>query len=346
MKGTTSRLVVILLTLSAALASWSCASEEAAPDPVVVAYVTSWTDDVPDPTLMTHINYSFGHVSDSFDGVRVDNPERLHMIAGLKKENPALKLMLSIGGWGSGGFSEMAADDSLRASFASDCMRVVEEFGLDGIDIDWEYPGNGAGAGIGESPEDRDNFTLLMHDIRAAIGPDRWLTLASSCQPRYIDFPSIMDCVDLVNIMSYDMSEGDELHSALHPSELTPEWTTSRAVEEHLEAGVPKGKLVVGIPFFGKGTKAYGGGRAFSRIYPVADSLRECWDEKAMVPYLTDAEGNYLLGFENERSVDLKCGYILGKGLRGAMYWDYHDNAPDCVLSRLLASRILGISCD
>ena len=56
---------------------------------VVVAYVTSWTNEVPDPSTMTHINYAFGHVNDTFDGVRIDNPDRLRMIVGLKAQNPA-----------------------------------------------------------------------------------------------------------------------------------------------------------------------------------------------------------------------------------------------------------------
>ena len=89
---------------------------------------------------MTHINYAFGHVNESFDGVRIDNEERLKQIVDLKKQNPELKVLLSVGGWGSGRFSEMAANDEYRRAFAADCDRVVKEFALDGIDIDWEYP--------------------------------------------------------------------------------------------------------------------------------------------------------------------------------------------------------------
>lgn len=65
---------------------------------VVVAYVTSWSGEIPNPHYMTHINYAFGHVNDSADGVRIDNESRFRKIAALKKENPALKVLLSVGG--------------------------------------------------------------------------------------------------------------------------------------------------------------------------------------------------------------------------------------------------------
>ena len=92
---------------------------------------------MPDPQYMTHINYAFGHVNESFNGVKIDNEERLRQIVDLRKQKPELKVLLSIGGWGSGRFSEMAANDEYRRAFAADCDRVVKEFALDGIDIDW-----------------------------------------------------------------------------------------------------------------------------------------------------------------------------------------------------------------
>lgn len=67
---------------------------------VVVAYVTSWGQGLPDPTVMTHINYAFGKVTASHDGVSVDNPDRLRSIVALKRQNPQLKVLLSVGGWG------------------------------------------------------------------------------------------------------------------------------------------------------------------------------------------------------------------------------------------------------
>ncbi len=71
-------------------------------DHVVVAYVTSWTDVMPDPARITHINYAFGHVNRTFDGVRIDNEDRLRALTDLKTGSKELKVCLSIGGWGSG----------------------------------------------------------------------------------------------------------------------------------------------------------------------------------------------------------------------------------------------------
>src|SRR5690606_5849618 len=98
---------------------------------IVVAYVTSWTDRMPDPTYVTHVNYAFGHVNDSFGGIRISNPNRLTRLTALKTAHPSLHVLLSIGGWGSGRFSEMAASKDLRRAFAADCRRVIEEFALD-----------------------------------------------------------------------------------------------------------------------------------------------------------------------------------------------------------------------
>ena len=183
-------------------------------EPVVVAYVTSWTQVVPDPTVMTHLNYAFGHVNEQFNGVRIDNEQRLRSLVSLKEQQPGLRVMLSIGGWGSGRFSEMAASDENRRAFAADCRLVCNEFGLDGIDIDWEYPTQ-TSAGISASPQDTENFTLLMRDLRQALGKNLWLTLASVGSAQYIDFRSCVQYLDMVNVMAYDMGSAPKHHAAL-----------------------------------------------------------------------------------------------------------------------------------
>ena len=324
------------------LAFCACASpsEVAENDSVVVAYVTSWSDVIPDPFCMTHINYAFGHVNDTFDGVRVDNPQRLKDMVALKKVNPDLKVMLSVGGWGSGRFSEMAMDRKLRRSFADDCLRVVKEFGLDGIDIDWEYPTSPA-AGISYSPEDTGNFTMLMKDLRQVLGDSLLLTFASAASAEYVDFTAVEPYVDFVNIMAYDMATAPKHHSALYESEISGGMTSDKAARAHLAAGMPAHKLVLGMPFYGRGSGRYADFNDFKDIKKDIEAY-EIWDEKAQVPYIADTDGTLIVGYDNPRSLKIKCGYIKANGLRGAMYWDYDGDDADGTLRKTVAREILG----
>lgn len=308
---------------------------------VVVAYVTSWSEVVPDPQYMTHINYAFGHVNESFNGVKIDNEERLRQIVDLRKQKPELKVLLSIGGWGSGRFSEMAANDEYRRAFAADCDRVVKEFALDGIDIDWEYPTSSM-ANISSSPDDMENFTLLMQDIRAAIGNEKELTLATVASARYIDFKAILPSVDFVNIMAYDMASAPKHHSALYPSGHSGDITSDGAVTAHLKAGVPPSKLVMGMPFYGRGGDGYPSFQDYNKVGNTDTQYTEKWDEVAQVPYLADKNDTLVFGFENPRSLAIKCQYILDKDLLGGMYWDYSGDNEQGDLRRTVAENLLG----
>lgn len=305
---------------------------------VVASYVTSWTDVMPDPFLLTHVNYAFGHVKRTFDGVRIDNIDRLKAIIALKEQNPELKVVLSVGGWGSGNFSEMAAIPAKRKAFCEDCAKVAGDLGLDGIDIDWEFPGDGTGAKISWSKYDKENFTLLMKDLRSALGTDRLVTLASNCDPRYIDFKAVVPFVDFVNLMTYDMDENGSFHCALYPSENTGHWTTDTSVKAHILAGVPAEKLVVGVPFYGKGSGQYRGGHSFRSTYPIPEGFTEKWDEDANAPYVVNSKGEFVFGFENERSLKCKCEYIRDNGLLGIMNWEYAGDDDNLTLTRIMHS--------
>ena len=324
----------------AILTAISASAKRQADDMVIVAYVTSWTNEVPDPTTMTHINYAFGHVNDTFDGVRIDNPDRLRMIVGLKSKNPALKVMLSIGGWGSGRFSEMAASDKNREAFATDCARIVKDFGLDGIDIDWEYPTQSS-AGISSSPDDTANFTLLMRDLRRHLGKKKLLTAATVCDAKYIDFVSCVKYMDFVNVMAYDMGNPPKHHSALFPSPVSSHMTTSQAVEAHLKAGVPANKLVLGMPFYGRGRRDDNGLKEYNRTGILPKGYEKKWDDVGKVPYIANERGELVRGYENTRSLAAKCQYVLDHHLKGGMYWDYaSDNSQGDERTTLYLSLI------
>lgn len=329
----------LLLSLITCLLA-ACGQTPQPVEKVVVAYVTSWTEVIPNPHHMTHINYAFGHVTDSFDGVRINNEARLQEIVRLKSQNPDLKVMLSIGGWGSGRFSEMAATDSTRLSFAADCQRVVEKFQLDGIDIDWEYPTVSA-ANISSSPDDTDNFTLMMRDIRAAIGPDKLLTLATVASAEYIDFKGILPYIDFVNIMAYDMANAPKHHAALYPSENSGKITVHQAVQAHLAAGVPAEKLVMGMPFYGRGDTFNGGYYSYGKPENQPKGTTIAWDSIAQVPYLINEEGTMVCGFDNPKSLAIKCEYILDNHLLGGMYWEYSDDNEQHELAETVANTLL-----
>ena len=302
------------------------------PEYVIIAYVTT-RGEIPDPTHITHINYAFGHVNEDFNGIMINRPprpnsnnnnnapamtseDRLRAIVELKKQKPELKVMLSIGGWGSGRFSEMAADEANRKAFVADCKRVVDDFNLDGIDMDWEYP-TSSSSGISSSPEDMDNFTALMREIREILGKDKLLTFASAANARYVDFKAVDPYVDFVNIMTYDMGMPPYHHAALYSSEFTRR-SCEESVDLHIAAGIAPNKLTLGMPFYGKGLDGV-------RIQDIPNlpEYTEQWDDVAKVPYLTNADGEFVYTYENTRSIALKCEFLKSRGLLGAMYWQY-----------------------
>lgn len=315
-----------------------CAWDEGADNDkemIVGAYLMGVRNELPDVNLVTHINYAFGHVNETFDGVLLPEGKGLSQVVGLKKDKPSLKVLLSIGGWGSGRFSEMASDPLKRKSFARDCARIVKESGLDGIDIDWEYPGSGL-AGISSSPDDRTNFTLLMRDLRASLGKRSLLTIASVCNADYIDFKAVLPYLDYVNVMSYDMGTQHTHHAALYRSGYAGHCTADEAVRKHIDAGVPRQKIVMGMPFYGRGVEGY-------VPYREGESSDvEFWDDTAKVPMILDSLGNMLFGYENARSIAEKCRYIVSGGLRGGMYWEYNADNATHDLARAVYEGLIG----
>lgn len=331
------RILLLALVVAATLTTaWYVTQPKT--DKVVVAYV--FRTDVPvDPSLFTHINYAFGHVTDSFDSVRIGNPDGFCQVVDLKKQNSKLKVLLSIGGWGSGNFSEMAASDSLRGKFAQACLDIVEAYGIDGIDIDWEYP-TVAAAGISASPDDTGNFTLLMRDLRNVLGKDRLLTLATPASAKHFDFKAFLQYVDFVNIMAYDMAVVPNHHAAMHSADTTM-MTVERSVDAHLAAGVPADQLVLGLPFYGKGTLKKPRESSIEKV--KADSaLTEQWNDEGQYALLTDSLGTVVYTFDNARSLAVKCQYALERGLRGAMYWEASCDDANHTFARTVWNEIMG----
>ena len=312
---------------------------------IVVGYATYWDTSIPDPALLTHINYAFALIKDDFESLDVKTPSRLRKIVDLKKSNPALKVVLSVGGWGAGNFSEMAADENHRKKFCNNCLTEVKRYGLDGIDLDWEYP-TSTSAGISSSPDDTKNFTLLVKELRQVLGNERLLTMASSSSAKYVDFKSTVPYFNFVNLMTYDMGNPPQHNAALYKSGSSTHRSCDESVALHLAAGVPYEKMVLGIPFYG-----YDDGSVFGSAgqvdyrdilsYDTAKFTRR-WDDTAKVPYLVNASGTVVMSYDDETSVGLKAEYVKQKNLLGAMYWNIEADDDNWTLSKAVASSLLG----
>lgn len=309
---------------------------------IIVGYAYADSGPLPDPSLLTHINFSFAKIDDDFATlyIRSAKQKRLKQIVGLKEQKPTLKVMLSVGGWGAGNFSEMAADETHRKNFCQNCLNAVNEYGLDGIDLDWEYP-TSSSAGISSSPSDTRNFTLLLKDLREVLGPDKLITMASEAGADYVDWGSALEYLDFVNIMSYDMGRPPTHNAALYPSSRT-RWSCDEAVAKHFAKGVPYDKMTLGMALFGRVDRniLQGDELGYNEIIRLTGYNRN-WDDQAKVPYLTDASGTMVLSYDDETSIGLKADYVKEKGLLGAMYWDIEADDADHTLGKAVASRLL-----
>lgn len=295
------RILTLTCLLAVALTTW--AGQHKDNGAVVAAYVTGWNADmpIPDCSVLTHINYAFGNVNKTYDGVTIQHPERLRQLVELKKDHQ-IYIVLSIGGWTAGGFSEMASTERRRKAFARDCKRIVKDYNLDGIDIDWEYPSSNE-AGISSSPADIDNFTLLMKELRKALGKDYLLSCATIADARFVDFKAIEPYVDLVNIMMYDVGNPPFHHAALFRSEMSGRVTAQEALQAHLDAGMPVNKLVLGVPFYGRSVKGFGD-TSYGALAKRTDVTR-MWDDVAKVPYLVK-KGEFVCTYEDAESLAWK----------------------------------------
>lgn len=210
----------------------------------------------------------------TFDGGVNGIYGNLGKLAQLKVENPHLKTLISVGGWSwSNRFSDVAADPQLRKNFANSAVDFIRNYKMDGVDVDWEYPVQGGLEGNSQRPEDKQNHTLLLQDIRKALdkaekedGKEYLLTIASSAGLSYPvnnELDKISEVVDFINIMTYDFS-GTWQSTSGHNAPLFKDYKAQNAgvnnvgadvataIKGHLDNGVPPKKLVMGLPFYGK----------------------------------------------------------------------------------------------
>jgi len=201
-----------------------------------------------------------------------------------KQKHPQFKVVISVGGWNwSNRFSDVAASAPARANFIASSLQTMRRYGLDGIDLDWEYPGEaGVPCVAGEvcaRPEYRQNFILLARELRAAFdkagqqdGKHYSITIAAGANGNYVGdgawVKELARSLDWINLMSYDYhmpwEKSTGHHAALFADVKDPAtangFYAARSVQRYLDAGVARDKLVLGVPFYGYGWKGCAAG--------------------------------------------------------------------------------------
>jgi chitinase len=327
---------------------------------------------------LTHINYAFFLISEDgqctlgdegadmqflYPGDTDDEPLRgnFKQLKLLKEAHPGLQTLMSIGGWsGSDYFSDVALTDETRQKFVASCVNMMIQYGFNGIDIDWEYPTGGGEVGNSARPEDTLNFTLLLAEFRQQLevqgstdSQHYLLTIAapsSAQQYQKIELEKIMASLDWINVMTYDFSgawsDQTGFNAPLYADPNSPDLPTNNAdatIQGYLAAGVPASKLVLGVPFYGRGWtgvdnvndglyQSYVGlpdGTFEAGSYEYYDlatnyvgKFQRFWNDTAQVPWLYDAETGTMISYDDPESIALKAQYVKDQGLGGVMIWE------------------------
>lgn len=323
---------------------------------------------------LTRINYAFANIKDGrmIEGFPTDaaNFAALHA---LKKENPSLTVLVSVGGWlWSGNFSDAVLTQASREVFIDSVVDFIKRYNLDGLDIDWEYPGQ-VGAGNRFRPEDKQNYTLVLKELRQRFNREEkklhrrlYLSVAAGSQASFLEHTEMRAAaryLDTVNLMCYDYYEpGDSpttgLNAPLFTDPADPKQVSAdRSVREFEQAGVPAGKIVLGAPFYGhewgdvsaqnnglyqQGKPVPGAFTSYGNIVATMlptdarqTGFARYWNSAAQVPYLYNAKTGVFVTYDDPESMKLKAEYARSHHLGGMMFWTYESDPSGTLLDAI-----------
>ncbi len=301
----------------------------------------------------THIIYCFGHLEGAKLKINssVDTLLIQQMVA-MKKINPDLKVLLSLGGWGGcESCSEVFASPESRMAFAQSVRSLTRFFKSDGIDLDWEYPAIAGYPGHPFSSSDKGNFTALISTLRQVLGKKSTITFAAGGFGKFleesVDWKTVMPMVDYVNLMTYDLISGFSTvtghHTALYGTPDQKE-STDNCVRYLISKGVEPRKLIIGAAFYA---------RIWEGVSPVRNGLYQSgkfkqslgysdfpknlteqqgyafyWDSTAKAPFAYNAKEKTFATYDDKRSIQEKSTYVATKGLGGIMFWHLGHDTP------------------
>jgi chitinase len=375
--------VVLVLSLFTA-----CSQEGTSPDEeeggfaVMAYYVPGDIDPGSLPlSKLTHIIISFTEViNKKMAFPNTDQYAKLRSIVNEKKKYPGLKVMVACGGWGgSGGFSDMAASAADRKVFVKSVIHFLEKYNVDGLDIDWEYPGM-PGIGNPYRAEDKENFTSLMKELRMAMnktGKQYVLTFAAAGWEGYFDhieLDKVMKYADYINMMTYDF-EGGHTPVAAHHTNLgkvglfnikseagknyfkeSPK-SAEKIINFVRSKGVNPRQIVIGCAFYARGwkgvppennglyqsNKGYWKTLSYDNLHDYYESRHNFvrfWDETAKAPFLYNAIDSIFISYDDAISVKLKTRYALDNDLGGVMFWELKHDLRNNILLNAIYTQV------
>ncbi|KAJ7257772.1 hypothetical protein C8J57DRAFT_1516652 [Mycena rebaudengoi] len=324
---------------------------------------------------LTHINFAFALISPTFQIIEMTPGDSAlwSRTTALKKRNVALQVFLSIGGWSFNDpptqniFSDLVGSAANTNTFISSALQVMQTYGFNGIDIDWEYPAADDRGGV---PADKANFVTFMAKVRAAFGKGYGLTFTAPSSFWYLqhfDLPGLLKSADWVNVMTYDLHgtwDGvDPFIGAivLAHTNLTEIKSTMQLFSN---VGVDPAQIVLGIGFYGRSFQLsspecntpgcpFVGGAApgvcslnsgtlmFSEIETIisADRLEPVYDTTAAVKYIVWNQ-NQWVSYDDAETLLQKVNYANSICLGGTMIWSVDQDDTSYTALRGLYSDI------
>lgn len=268
----------------------------------------------------------------------------MRSFAALKKTYRILKVLLSIGGAGKGSepFAAVACDPNARTRFAQSARDMCLEYGLDGIDIDWEHPSDA---------QQGADYVQLLAKLRQFLPSPRF-TLSTALPAgewalQHIPLAQAAQYLDLVNIMSYDFS-GPWVQEVGHQAQLFTHHTPhnhaatiscASCVRYFRSHGVPAKKILLGIPAYGRSfMNTRGVGHSFAGsggedgVFEYRDLPRpgttEKVDKDVGAAYCVGGDGGFV-SYDNPETVKMKATFARNHDLAGLFYWTGTGDHPD-----------------
>ncbi|MCG3156016.1 MAG: hypothetical protein DKINENOH_02624 [bacterium] len=280
---------------------------------------------------LTHLNHAFAWPL--ADGSIASYAELNHPELIQETHRAGKKILIALGGWGqSDGFAAMSADSAARARFIGNLVDFCASRGYDGADFDWEFPRNAT---------ERANLTRLIKEVRQAfVAADKgWLltmvAVTSNWSGQWHDYAALAREVDWFNLMAYDFHGSWTNHAGHNAPLFAPASEYDGSAHQGIlylrdQRGVPKEKIHLGVPFYGRefnATRLYGPSTGGTDVEYGAIPARlnagweYFWDDVAKVPYLLNTGRTKFLTFDDSVSLRHKCEYIKQNRLGGAMIW-------------------------